>query len=77
MKQYDPLLRKCECGYTWHFNRLHYMLMILLGRYIVTCPQCHRKHYYKLVYHSVEEHSKTRNQNNELLNCKQEVWKNS
>ena len=76
MKSFDPLLRKCECGYNWHFNKLQYMLMILFNHYTVTCPQCHRKHYYRLVYHAVEEHSETRNQNNEMIGRKQEVWKN-
>ena len=25
----DPKLQKCECGYTWHFNKLHYIKMII------------------------------------------------
>ena len=72
----DPLLRKCECGYSWHFNKFHYMWMILFNRFVYTCPRCQRKHHFKLICHAVEEYAETRNENNEMLMSKREVWKN-
>ena len=72
----DPTLQKCECGYTWHFNKLHYIRMIIFGKYIVICPQCQRKHYFRLAYHVIQEADKTRTENNELDECKQKVWEN-
>ena len=70
----DAKLKKCECGYSWHFNKLHYILMLIFDGYVFTCPQCQRKHYYRLFYHAVEEHEETRAGNNELSEAKEKIW---
>lgn len=72
----DAKLQKCECGYSWHFNKLDYIRMIIFGRYVMTCPQCQRKHYFKLSCHIVEEADETRHENNILMECKTKVWEN-
>ena len=72
----DAELQKCECGHTWHFNKLDYIRMILFNHITVTCPQCHRKHYYRLSYHTIEEADQTRTENNELTENKQRIWEN-
>ena len=72
----DPLIRKCECGHKYYFNKLHYILMLLFDSFTFTCPNCQRKHQYKLIYHCVEEYDETRIQNNELTERKELQWKN-
>ena len=72
----DASLQKCDCGYSWHFSKLNYIRMILFGKYIVTCPRCQRKHYYRMANHTIKEADKTRTENNELTERKQRIWKN-
>ena len=71
----DPLQRKCKCGHTWHFNKLDYIRMILFNKIVINCPVCHRKHYYRLVYHAVEEHDLTREFNKDLEFKQKKLWK--
>lgn len=73
----DPLRRKCICGNTWYFHKLHYMKMILFGGLTVTCNQCGRKHHFRLIYHCIEEYDDTRVENTELETAKQELWRNA
>ena len=71
----DPKLRHCICGHNWYFNRLDYVRMILFNGITVRCPRCNRLHYYKLVYHAVEEFKETKDTNKILEDSKMELWK--
>ncbi|MBR3208727.1 MAG: hypothetical protein IKF82_00505 [Bacilli bacterium] len=71
----DPLRRCCVCGYYTHFKKWHYIIMLLFGRYVMYCPNCNRKHVYRLIYHCVEEHSESHVDNRLLAEGKSEVWK--
>ena len=75
MVKIDPLKRSCICGYFWHFNKFDYIRMILFGGLTYTCPQCLRKHQYKLIYHAVEEFNPTKNENKLLIDKKSDVWR--
>lgn len=73
----DPKLNKCVCGYSWHFNKLDYIKMIIFGKVIVRCPQCHQKHYYILIYHAVREYNKTSIENKQLEKTSKRLWGNA
>lgn len=73
----DPLRRACACGHYWHFNKYHYVKMILFNKITVKCPKCGRVHEYKLIYHAVEKWDNTRIPNKKLIENKQELWKNA
>ena len=75
-KSIDPTKRKCECGREYYFSKLHYMLILLFDGFTFTCPNCRRKHHFKLIYHCVEEYDDTRILNNELSERKVLQWKN-
>ena len=68
----DPKIRKCQCGHSWYFTKYHYIKMILFGKIKYRCPNCQRTHQYKLIYHPVEEHNATQNENKLLVRD----WKN-
>ena len=68
-KEIDPKLFKCtHCDYHFRFNKLQVIIMLLFGKYTVTCPQCQTKMVFELSYHIVKV--KTKNNKNE------EIWKN-
>ena len=71
----DPLKRKCICGYYWHFNKWDYVKMVIFGSLIYSCPQCHRKHEYKLIYHAIEEYDNVKSDNNLLNEGKMSIWR--
>lgn len=71
----DPLRRYCLCGHFFYFNKWHYVIMLLFGKYVMHCPKCNRKHVYRLIYHCVEEYEQSRNDNRLLDDGKSEVWK--
>ena len=72
----DPLQRTCECGHKWYFHKVHYMIMLLFDGFTYTCPNCQKKHHFKLVYHCVRTYDETRIVNNELKLRKELQWKN-
>lgn len=72
----DPLGRFCICGNKWYFNKLDYIRMIIFGGITVRCPRCNRLHHYHLSYCAVEDFKPVRNENKELMERKQELWKN-
>ena len=71
----DPLRRNCSCGYFWYFNKWDYVKMILFGKIIITCPHCHKRHMYNLIYHAVETYDDVKQHNNLLAEGKNIVWK--
>ena len=71
----DPLKRTCSCGYYWYFSKWDYVKMILLGSLTYSCPQCHLKHKYILIYHAVEESNEFKLENKQLAEGKFEIWR--
>ena len=72
----DPLKRTCICGYYKYFNKLDYVKMLIFGSLTFSCPQCHRKHQYRLIYHAVEEYENVKVGNDMLDKGKNQIWRN-
>ena len=49
--------------------------MIIFGSLTYSCPQCHVKHEYKLIYHAIEEYSDVKSDNNLLAEGKLNIWR--
>lgn len=62
----DPLQHQCRCGYRFHINIFQKLRMLLFGDYLWICPVCHRRIWFRLLYHIVKVESKEMNK---------EVWK--
>lgn len=72
----NPKQKYCSCGYNWKFGKLDYIRMVLFNKIIVKCPQCHKQHYYKLIYYAVEDFKVTNEDNKKLKDNSERIWKN-
>ena len=72
-KRFNPKNKYCKCGYMFKFNKLIYIKLLLFGHVSMYCPNCKRKHDFKLIYYVVEDFNKQTNQLNDKIKS---VYKN-
>lgn len=74
----NPAKRKhCICGHSWYFSKMDYIKMILFGGITVNCPQCQRKHRFKLIYYATEQFNETRITNKQVSDAEEKLWRRS
>ena len=63
----DPKLKYCTCGRSWKPGLYHKIMMLIFHEYTWTCPSCHTRLKFKLIYHVVKVETKKVD--------KKELWK--
>ena len=63
----DPLNNFCRCGHTFKLRGWQKLLMMVRGQYVYTCPHCHSRMTFKLIYHTVKVDTE---------NMDEEIWEN-